>query len=42
MDKQFDIFLKSGKINDTQRNFVCAIISLTQMMHIMITRDIKV
>ncbi len=39
MDKQLDNLKKSGKINDTQRSLVSAIISLTQMM--MIARDNK-
>jgi hypothetical protein len=39
MDKQLNNLKKSGKINDTQRSLVSAIISLTQMMNIMIARD---
>lgn len=41
MDKQLENFLKSGKINDTQRSLVSAIISLTQIMNIMIVRNNK-
>ncbi len=41
MDKQLNNLKKSGKINDTQRSLVNAIISVTQMMNIMIARDNK-